>query len=431
MKKETTMEKMKPPYNLLIAGAGAAGLMAAIIAARRGLSVALVEKMERPGRKLLITGKGRCNVCNCCTVEEFLPNVMRNPRFLYSCLNGFNPYEVMGFFEELGVPLKVERGQRVFPQSDRAMDVVDALVDECKRLRCAFLHGSVQELILENGTVKGLKTADGREFYGDALLIATGGKSYPATGSTGDGYALAKQAGHSVTKLKPSLVPIVTREDYCRDMMGLSLRNVVLTVSEEAGGKIVFSELGELLFTHFGVSGPLVLSASCRMSGDLSRYRMEIDLKPGLSPEQLDARLLRDFEQFKNKAFGNSLSLLLPRKMIPVVVKLSGIPAAQKVNQITREQRLKLISVIKAFPLRAKCFRPIEEAIVTAGGVNVAEVSPKTMESKLCKGLYFAGEVLDVDAYTGGFNLQIAFSTAFAAANSCCPDFTDFTEGRC
>lgn len=290
---------------------------------------------------------------------------------------------------------------------------------------------SVQELILENGTVKGLKTADGREFYGDALLIATGGKSYPATGSTGDGYALAKQAGHSVTKLKPSLVPIVTREDYCRDMMGLSLRNVVLTVSEEAGGKIVFSELGELLFTHFGVSGPLVLSASCRMSGDLSRYRMEIDLKPGLSPEQLDTRLLRDFEQFKNKAFGNSLSLLLPRKMIPVVVKLSGIPAAQKVNQITREQRLKLISVIKAFPLRAKCFRPIEEAIVTAGGVNVAEVSPKTMESKLCKGLFFAGEVLDVDAYTGGFNLQIAFSTAFAAANSCCPDFTDFTEGRC
>lgn len=416
------MAKTNPHYNFLIIGAGAAGLMAGIIAARRGLSVALLEKMERPGRKLLITGKGRCNVCNCCTIEEFLPNVMSNPRFLYSCLNNFNPYEVMGFFEELGVPLKVERGQRVFPESDRSMDVVDALVDECKKLGCKFIQGTAKELLLEENCAKGAVTADGCTLKADAVLIATGGKSYPATGSTGDGYALAMQAGHTITKLKPSLVPIVTNEAYCRDMMGLSLKNVVLTVTDSKNGKIAYSELGEMLFTHFGVSGPLVLSASCCMNGDLSRYRMEIDLKPALSEEQLDARLLRDFEQFKNKAFGNSLSLLLPRKMIPVVVKLSGIPAEQKVNQITREQRQKLIQVIKTFPISAKCFRPIEEAIVTAGGVSVSEVSPKTMESKKCKDLYFAGEVLDVDAYTGGYNLQIAFSTAFAAASYCCAE---------
>ncbi len=404
--------------NFLIVGAGAAGLFAGITAARRGLSVVLVEKMERPGRKLLITGKGRCNVCNCCTIEEFLPNVMSNPRFLYSCLNNLNPYEVMGFFEELGVPLKVERGQRVFPESDRAMDVVDALVDECRKLGCKFIQGSVKELLLEDGAVNGVVTAEGREFHADSVLLCTGGKSYPATGSTGDGYALAKQAGHTVTKLKPSLVPIVTKEGYCADMMGLSLKNVVLTVTDKNNGKLAYSEMGEMLFTHFGVSGPLVLSASCRMDGDLSRYALEIDLKPALSEEQLDARLLRDFEQFKNKAFANSLSLLLPRKMIPVVVKLSGIPGETKVNQITREQRMKLISVIKGFPFSAKCFRPIEEAIVTAGGVNVSEVSPKTMESKLCKNLYFAGELLDVDAYTGGYNLQIAFSTAYAAASA-------------
>lgn len=416
------MAKTNPHYNFLIIGAGAAGLMAGIIAARRGLSVALLEKMERPGRKLLITGKGRCNVCNCCTIEEFLPNVMSNPRFLYSCLNNFNPYEVMGFFEELGVPLKVERGQRVFPESDRSMDVVDALVDECKKLGCKFIQGTAKELLLEENCAKGAVTADGCTLKADAVLIATGGKSYPATGSTGDGYALAMQAGHTITKLKPSLVPIVTNEAYCRDMMGLSLKNVVLTVTDSKNGKIAYSELGEMLFTHFGVSGPLVLSASCCMNGDLSRYRMEIDLKPALSEEQLDARLLRDFEQFKNKAFANSLSLLLPRKMIPVVVKLSGIPAEQKVNQITREQRQKLIQVIKTFPISAKCFRPIEEAIVTAGGVSVSEVSPKTMESKKCKDLYFAGEVLDVDAYTGGYNLQIAFSTAFAAASYCCAE---------
>lgn len=420
--------------DFLIVGAGAAGLVAGIFAAKKGLSVTLVEKMERPGRKLLITGKGRCNVCNCCTVEEFLPNVMSNPRFLYSCLNNFNPYEVMGFFEELGVPLKVERGQRVFPQSDRSMDIVDALVDEARRLGCKFTQGTVKELILEdisiensdkkshNKKVKGVVCSDGREIFAKTVLVATGGKSYPATGSTGDGYALAKQAGHSIVKLKPSLVPIVTNEKYCTEMMGLSLKNVILSVFEKNSNKLVYSELGEMLFTHFGVSGPLVLSASCKMSGDLSRYKMEIDLKPALSEEQLDARILRDFEQFKNKSFSNSLSLLLPRKMIPIVVKLSQIPADLKVNQITKEQRKNLIDVIKAFPISPKNFRPIEEAIVTAGGVDVKEISPKTMESKICKNLYFAGEVIDVDAYTGGYNLQIAFSTAWTAAANCLED---------
>lgn len=413
------MEKTTPHYNVLIVGAGAAGLMAAITAARRGLSVALLEKMERPGRKLLITGKGRCNVTNCCTVEEFLPNVMTNPRFLYSSLSNLNPYEVMGFFEELGVPLKVERGQRVFPQSDRAMDVVDALVGEAKRLNCRVFRAAVKNLLIEEDTVIGVETADGQSFLGDSVIVATGGKSYPATGSTGDGYTLARQAGHTITKLKPSLVPLVCVEKYCTEMMGLSLKNVILTVTDTKSGKEVFSSLGEMLFTHFGVSGPLILSASCSMSGDLTRYALSIDLKPALEEAQLDARILRDFEQMHNKAFSNSLSMLLPKKMIPVVVRLSGIPADCKVHQITREQRQKLISVIKAFPIHAKCFRPIEEAIVTSGGICVDEVSPKTMESKKLHHLFFAGEVLDVDGYTGGYNLQIAFSTGFAAGTHC------------
>jgi len=408
-------------YDLIIVGAGAAGLMAAVVAGRRGLQVLLLEKMERPGRKLLISGKGRCNVCNCCTVEEFLPNVTHNPRFLYSSLYGFDPYALMAFFEELGVPLKVERGQRVFPQSDRSMDIVDALCGEVRRLGVTLRQATVKELLLNENTVEGVRCSDGASYRGRSVLLATGGKSYPATGSTGDGYALARQAGHRVTALKPSLVPLVTVEDYCPRLMGLSLRNVTLRVSAPGEG-LVFEELGELLFTHFGVSGPLVLSASSLMKGDLSRYSCAIDLKPGLSPEQLDARLLRDFEQFHNKDFTNALSLLLPKKLIPVLVELSGIPAHQKVHQVTREQRQQLCALIKAFPFHVRAFRPIEEAIVTSGGVEVSQVDPKTLGSKLCRGLYFAGELLDLDAYTGGFNLQIAFSTAYAAASHCCPE---------
>lgn len=415
-------------YDTLIIGAGAAGLMAGIQAASRGKQVLILEKMERPGRKLMITGKGRCNVTNCCTVEDFMQNVLSNKRFLYSCLNALNPYEVMSFFEDCGVPLKVERGERVFPVSDHAADIVDALVHKAQETGCRITRACVKNLILkaeENGqsTVDGVLTEDGEELYADAVIIATGGKSYPATGSTGDGYRFARQAGHKVTPLRPSLIPIVCQEKQCRDMMGLSLKNVTLTVVDTVSGKEVFSELGEMLFTHFGVSGPLALSASCHMqpdkNGSLDRYKMYIDWKPALSEQQLDARILRDFEQFINKDFINSLGLLLPKKSIQVIASLSKIPFDTKINQITKAQRTALIEVIKAMPLTPKAFRPIEEAIVTAGGVDVSQVNPKTMESKLVHGLYFAGEVLDVDGYTGGFNLQIAFSTGFAAGSNC------------
>ena len=412
---------------VLIIGAGAAGMMAGIQAGRRGKEVLVAERMERPGRKLLITGKGRCNVTNCCTVEEFMPNVLTNPRFLYSCLNQLNPFEVMGFFEDCGVPLKVERGERVFPVSDRSMDIVDALQEELKRSGCKLHHNCrIQKLQIEqteNGPrVCGALTEEGENLPADAVIIATGGKSYPATGSTGDGYTLARQAGHRVTALRPSLIPLVCKEKYCRDMMGLSLKNVTLTVTDTRSGKVIFSELGEMLFTHFGVSGPLVLSASCHMQpdkgGSLSHYLMHIDWKPGLSEQQLDARILRDFEQFINKDFINSLSQLLPHKAIQPIAQLSGIPFDTKINQITRAQRQKLCAIIKAMPVTPLAFRPIEEAIITSGGVDVSQVNPKTMESKLVGGLYFAGEVLDVDAYTGGFNLQIAFSTGYAAGQA-------------
>lgn len=414
---------------VLIIGAGAAGLMAGIRAAEKdpNRQVLIAERMERPGRKLLITGKGRCNVTNCCTIEEFMPNVLTNPRFLYSSLNALSPYEVMGFFEECGVPLKVERGERVFPVSDHSSDIVNALVQKAKDSGCRFLYNCrIKELLLEQTddgqTVRGALTEGGEKILADAVIVATGGKSYPATGSTGDGYQLARQAGHRVTPLRSSLIPLVCKEKYCRDMMGLSLKNVTLRVVDTQSGKEVFSELGEMLFTHFGVSGPLVLSASCHMqpdrNGSLERYRLYIDWKPALSIQQLDARILRDFEQFINKDFINSLGQLLPRKAIQPVAKLSGIPFETKINQITREQRLGLVELIKAMPITPVAFRPIEEAIVTAGGVDVAQINPKTMESKLVSGLYFAGELLDVDGYTGGFNLQIAFSTGYAAGQA-------------
>lgn len=415
-------------YDTLIIGAGAAGLMAGIQAAGRGKQVLILEKMERPGRKLLITGKGRCNVTNCCTVEDFMLNVLSNKRFLYSSLNALNPYEVMGFFEDCGVALKVERGERVFPVSDRSADIVDALVNKAQQSGCRITRACVKELILDTNSegklfVCGVITEDGQTIHASSVIVATGGKSYPATGSTGDGYRLARQAGHKVTPLRPSLIPLVCKEKICRDMMGLSLKNVVLKVVDTRSGKEVFSELGEMLFTHFGVSGPLVLSASCHMqpdkNGSLEHYKLYIDWKPALSHQQLDARILRDFEQFINKDFINSLGLLLPKKSIQIIASLSGIPFDTKINQITKAQRTALVDIIKAMPLTPTAFRPIEEAIVTAGGVDVSQINPKTMESKLASGLYFAGEVLDVDGYTGGFNLQIAFSTGFAAGTYC------------
>ncbi|MEM1485934.1 NAD(P)/FAD-dependent oxidoreductase [Oscillospiraceae bacterium PP1C4] len=404
--------------NVILIGAGAAGLTCAGFAAQRGLKVTVLDKNARPARKVLITGKGRCNVTNNCPPDDFIKNVRTNPRFLYSAIHAFSPDDAMALFEGLGVPLKTERGNRVFPISDKAMDIVDALVRFAKNEGARLVQQErVTAVLCQDGAVSGVKLESGETLPADAVVIATGGLSYPLTGSNGDGYRLAKTLGHTVVPQRPSLVPIVTAEPWCTDMMGLSLKNVTLTI-KDGKNKVVFSELGEMLFTHFGVSGPLVLSASSYMTGEINNYRLTIDMKPGLDEHQLDARLLRDFDEYKNRDFGNSLDQLLPSKMIPVMVRLSGIPADTKVNSITREQRKQLASLIKALPLTPKKFGPIEEAIITSGGVSVKEINPKTMESKLINGLFFAGEVIDVDAFTGGFNLQIAYSTAYLAAQN-------------
>ncbi len=388
--------------------------MAAVHAARFGKSVIVFEKNERTGRKLRITGKGRCNVTNNSSMEEHMKNIPVNPRFLYSSYSSFCAEETMAFFEELGVPLKTERGNRVFPVSDKADDIADAFDREMKKLGVKLIHKRVSGLIIEDGKCCGV-TAGKDEFRSESVLIACGGKSYPNTGSNGDGYALAEMAGHTITEIKPSLVPLVSPDKYCAEMMGLSLRNVTLKLFDRE--KLIYSELGEMLFTHFGVSGPLVLSASSHIRDmQPNRYTLKIDLKPGLTAEQLDMRIQRDFSENLNRDFANGIRKLLPAKLIPVAVKLSGIPAEQKVNGITREQRRKLGEIIKDFPVRISAFRPVDEAIITSGGVSVREINPKTMESKLVSGLFFAGEVIDVDAYTGGFNLQIAFSTAYSAA---------------
>ena len=398
----------------IIVGGGAAGCMAAVQAARFGKSVLLFERNDNIGRKLRITGKGRCNVTNNSSMDEHMKNIPVNPRFLYSAFSMFSAGDTMDFFEQLGVPLKTERGNRVFPVSDNAEDIVAAFGREMKKLGVKIIHKRVSSLIIEDGICCGVK-AGGEEFRSGSVLIACGGKSYPNTGSTGDGYKLAESAGHTVTELKPSLVPLVSPDKYCAEMMGLSLRNVTLNLYD--GKKKIYSELGEMLFTHFGVSGPLVLSASSHIREmSAERYKLLIDLKPALTPEQLDARIQRDFAENLNRDFINGIRKLLPAKLIPVAVKLSGISPGQKVNGITKEQRHKFGELIKAFPVRISGFRPIDEAIVTSGGVSVKEIDPGTMESKLCERLFFAGEVIDVDAYTGGFNLQIAFSTAYTAA---------------
>ena len=398
----------------IIIGGGAAGCFAAVWAARMGRSVLVFERNERLGRKLRITGKGRCNVTNNSTTEEHMRNIPVNPRFLYSAFSMFSAEDAMSFFEELGVPLKTERGNRVFPVSDRADDIADALGREMKRLGVKVVHKRVSRLIIEDGVCCGVR-AGGEEYRSGSVLIACGGKSYPKTGSDGDGYTLAESAGHTVTELKPSLVPLTSPDKFCAELMGLSLRNVTLTLYDRE--KPIYSEMGEMLFTHFGLSGPLVLSASSHIRDmQPDRYRAVIDMKPALTPEQLDARIQRDFAENLNRDFVNGIRKLLPAKLIPVAVRLSGIPAEQKVNGITREQRKKFGELLKAFPVRISGFRPIDEAIITSGGVSVKEIDPRTMGSKLMPGLFFAGEVMDVDAYTGGFNLQIAFSTAYTAA---------------
>ncbi len=398
--------------SLLVVGAGAAGLMAAGTAANEGAETLVIERNERPARKVMITGKGRCNVTNnCASLQELISNVPRNGRFLYGAFSRFMPNDVIDFFEGMGVELKTERGNRVFPVSDNAVDIVDALVKFAKS-RARFINGRAVKLLTENGKVTGVETESGDVIYADKIIIATGGLSYPGTGSTGDGYELARQAGHKVTELVPSLVPLEIHEGFCSDLMGLSLRNVATKVVDTESGKTVYTDFGEMLFTHFGVSGPMILSASAHMRNMKSgKYKIYIDLKPALTVDQLDARILRDFSENTNKNFINALNSLLPKKLVPVIVKLSGINLATKVNQITKEQRRNLALLLKCMCVTVTGFRPVSEAIITSGGIDVSQISPKTMESKLVDGLYFAGEVIDADAYTGGFNLQIAFST--------------------
>jgi len=389
-------------------------MLAAGLMARRGLRVAVLEKNDKTLLKLGITGKGRCNLTNDASARDCVAAATTNGRFLYSALNEFPPADVMAFFEGLGVPLKTERGGRVFPASDRALDVVYALRAFVKRSGASVVRGRAEAIVTENGAVSGVRF-DGGEIRCRAALLATGGMSYPATGSTGDGYAIAEKLGHTIVPPRPSLVPLTSPDGFCADMQGVSLRNVRLRAYE--GDKLVFDEQGELLFTHFGLSGPLVLSASAHLrdfSGD--KCHVSIDLKPALDERKLDARILRDFEKFSNRDFQNALGELAPSKMIPVLVRRSGIPPETKVHSVTRAQRLALVRLFKDFSVRISGARPVEEAIVTSGGVDVREVDPKTMASKLVPGLYFAGEILDVDAYTGGYNLQIAWATAHAAA---------------
>ncbi len=408
---------MTEKTEVLVVGGGAAGLMAAGTAAGCGRRTLLVEKNARCARKVLITGKGRCNVTNNCEIPEFIENVATGGRFLYSALSQFSPRDAVAFFEEHGVPLKTERGNRVFPETDRAKDIADCLEAYARASGCGVRTGTVQALLLEDGRVTGVQLADGEKIHAESVIVCTGGLSYPLTGSTGDGYRLARQAGHTVVQPGPSLVPLVACEHWCGELMGLSLRNVsVQAVDLMAGGKTVFQGFGEMLFTHFGLSGPLILSASCHLRQmQRGRYQVKIDLKPALDAAQLDKRLQRDFEKYANRDFANALGDLLPAKCIPVIVRLSGIAPDCKVHQVSREDRQRLGALLKNLTVTVKGFRPVDEAIVTTGGVNTKEVLPKTMESKLVKGLFFAGEVLDVDAYTGGFNLQIAYATGYAA----------------
>ena len=402
---------------IVVIGGGAAGMMAAICAARQGADVTLLEPNERLGKKLNITGKGRCNVTNDSACDELIAHVPRNGRFLYSAFSKWDGRDTMAFFEALGVPLKVERGKRVYPASDRAFDISGALEKELRRRGVRLVRDRAEALVLKDGRVAGVKSG-GANYPAEAVVVATGGVSYPATGSTGDGYRLAKQVGHTIVPPRGSLVPLTSDDPDCAAMQGLSLRNVTLTVRNQKN-KVVFQELGELLFTHFGVSGPLVLPASAHMRDwEKDRYRLSIDLKPALDEKKLDDRLLRDFAERSNQDFDNVLGGLVPKSMIPVMVRRTGIPADTKANSITKQQRRKLLETLKDFAIAVTGPRGVEEAIVTSGGVKVGEVDPATMASKLVPNLYFAGEVLDVDAYTGGFNLQIAWATGKAAGEA-------------
>ena len=417
---------------VLIIGGGAAGMMAGVFAARNHHEVHILEKNEKLGKNVFITGKGRCNVANACDTEELFPAVMSNPKFLYSGFYSFGPQDVMDFFEEAGVPLKVERGNRVFPQSDHSSDIIRALERELKKAGAGVhLHTAVKKVVkertsdpetgIEKEKITGIILADGTFMEGDAVIVATGGFSYQSTGSTGDGYRFAEELGLKVTDISPSLVPLKTKEDYIPKLQGLSLKNTGLTIKN--GKKVLYEDFGEMMFTHFGVTGPMILSASAHIgsklakapNGELTAY---LDLKPALTREQLDARVLREFESGQNKQFKNVIGVLFPSSLTPVMLELGGIPADKKIHDISREERQHFIDLIKAFPFTITGMGEFKEAIITKGGVSVKEINPGTMESKKISGLYFAGEVLDLDAVTGGYNLQIAWSTAYLAAQA-------------
>ncbi|MGM9664583.1 MAG: NAD(P)/FAD-dependent oxidoreductase [Eubacteriales bacterium] len=407
---------------IAIIGAGAAGMSAAVFAADRGAAVTVFERNALLGRKLGITGKGRCNLTNDCTPEEFMRNITANGKFLFSAIRRFDSESTKNFFgERLGVPLKTERGNRVFPVSDKATDIVLALKNEMRRLGVTVLTERVTDIDAEETEggkrISAIITEKRRFTDFDSVIIATGGASYPVTGSSGDGYRFAARVGHTIKPLVPSLVGLCSNDRACGEMQGLALKNVGITVTKNENGKAVYRDFGELLFTHFGISGPTVLSASAHMRPmSAGAFSVNIDLKPALDEQTLDRRIMSDFEKYKNKDFANALGDLLPAKMIPVIIARCGIPPALKVNSVTKEQRRALLSALKCFRIDISGFRPIEEAIVTSGGVATSEIEPATMRSRICKNLYFAGEVIDVDAYTGGFNLQIAFSTAYSAA---------------
>ena len=400
---------------IAVVGGGAAGMMAAGTAMTYGASVTVYEHKDKPLRKLRITGKGRCNVTNNCTPGEFIANVIHNGRFMYAPLSHLSPDETITFFENLGVPLKTERGRRVFPVSDKAADIAEALLRYTEGV--TFRHEHVRSLWVEDGVLYGVEGKK-KERY-DAVILATGGKSYPLTGSDGSGYALAERVGHTITPLSPSLVPITSKSHYCQRMQGLSLKNVALRIVKADSGKLLYEDFGEMMFTHFGLTGPMILSASAHLEGeDISSLCAEIDLKPALDEKTLDARLLSDFSKYANRNFENALSSLLPEKMIPVMVDYVEIPPNKKVHNVNKEERLRLLNALKHFRVPLHGFRPIDEAIVTRGGVCTTEINPKTMMSRKLPQLFFAGEMIDLDAYTGGYNLQIAFSTGYLAGKS-------------
>lgn len=412
--------------NTVIIGGGPAGLMAAISSAKNGDKVTIIEKMNSCGKKLLITGKGRCNITNNAQMDKFMENTPTNPKFLYGVFNNFTNKDIIELLENEGVKTKVERGERVFPVSDRAQDVLEALLHILKKQNVQILTNATAKRIItdDEKNVLGVELDNGKEIKADKIILATGGKSYPVTGSTGDGYKLAKDLGHTITKIEPSLVPLTSHDEVCKELQGLSLRNVAIQL--QICDKVVYKDFGEMLFTHFGVSGPIVLSASSYLVKTKNieqilkegKVELEIDLKPALPEEKLDARILRDFEEQKNKQFKNSLDKLLPQKLIPVIIEKTNINESKKINEITKQERQKLVNELKHFKISISGTRPIEEAIVTSGGINIKEINPKTMESKLINGLYFAGEIIDVDCLTGGYNLQVAWSTGYTAGIS-------------